>query len=272
MVPSTDRIHPTALIDPRAELAPDVQVGPFALIEGAVRLGAGCIVRARAHLIGRLTAGCDNDFGSGCVIGDRPQHINYRGEDTLLEIGDGNVFRENVTIHRGTTATGTTIIGHRNMFLVNAHVAHDCRVGDDCILANGALMAGHCELADRVFLSGNAAIHQFCRAGRASLLAGCSATNKDIPPFGLMAKHNRIYGVNIVGMRRAGFSAVEIQAVRAAYQILYRSGQLLRAAVAELERRFTHSPAVRELVAFIQTSKRGICGQHHFSSRIEEAA
>src|SRR5262249_7373503 len=162
----TARIHPTAVIPPEAELADDVEIGPFVVIEGAVRVGTGCRIRPHAHLIGPLTMGCDNLVFSGVVLGEQPQHLRYAGERTGLEIGDGNIFREHVTVHRGTTHSWTTRIGNHNFFMAHSHVAHDCVIGNQCLLANGALLGGHCVLEDGVFLSGNCAVHQFVRLGR----------------------------------------------------------------------------------------------------------
>jgi UDP-N-acetylglucosamine acyltransferase len=157
------RIHPTAVIAPAAELADDVKVGPYAVIEGKVRIGPGCVVGPHVYLCGPLILGRGNVVHAGAVLGERPQHTRYQDEPTGLEIGDGNIIREHVTIHRGTTHSWTTRVGSHNFFMVNSHVAHDCQVGDHCILANGALLAGHCVLENQVYLSGNCAIHQFVR-------------------------------------------------------------------------------------------------------------
>ena len=270
------RIHPTALIDPQAELADDVQVGPYAVIEGPVKLGPGCVVRAHAHLMGYLTVGRGNDIGSGCVLGDRPQHLQYNGEPTRVEIGDFNVFREHCTVHRAMPATGAeysigaTIIGSHNFFMSGAHIAHDCRLGDHCILASGALIGGHCTVGDRVLLSGNAALHQFVRVGRLAMLSGCSGSTKDVPPFIVQQLINRVMGVNVVGMRRAGLSGVQISAVRRAFRIMYMQRKTVSAAMDEIERELGHIDTAAELVAFVRASKRGICGGVRFGVRREE--
>jgi UDP-N-acetylglucosamine acyltransferase len=192
------------------------------------------------------------------VLGEAPQHVKYNGEETRLEIGDDNIFREHVTVHRGTTYTGVTRVGNRNFLMCNTHVAHDCRIGDGCILANGALIAGHCVLEDNVYLSGNAAVHQFVRMGRLSLLSGVSATSKDVPPFVIQQGHNGTASVNTVGMRRAGIPAARIDAVRRAFHVLYREGLMLTAALAVVERDLGTVPEVAEMVAFIRASARGI--------------
>jgi len=254
----TPRIHPTAVIAPEAELAEDVQVGPYVVIEGPVRIGAGCILRPHALLCGPFTMGRGNVVFTGAVLGERPQHVHYKDEPTRLEIGDENIFREHVTIHRGTAHTGLTQIGSRNFFMAGSHIAHDCRVGNDCILANGALVAGHCVIEDRVYLSGNCAIHQFVRLGRFSLLSGCSVTTKDIPPFIMQQGINCVVGINVVGMRRAGMTPAQINAVRHAFRVLYRLGLTVSAALERLQRELAGSDAVAEMITFIRQSTRGI--------------
>jgi len=250
--------HPTALLGPEVELAPDVRVGPFAILDGAITLGAGCVVGPSVHLLGTVVAGGGNVFHTGCVIGDFPQHTDYAGEPTRVEIGHGNLFREHVTVHRGMPATGTTVIGNKNFFMVGSHVAHDCRVGNRCFFANCAVIGGHAEIGDGAFLSGNTAVHQFCRVGRLAMLSGTSAVSQDLPPFWIVQEVNVVHGVNVVGMRRAGIPNPEIQAVRRAFKLINRSGLTITAALAQIEADDGHFPAVRELVEFIRTSKRGI--------------
>jgi UDP-N-acetylglucosamine acyltransferase len=252
------RIHPSAVIAPEAELAEDVEVGPHVVIEGPVRVGPGCVLRPGAVLVGPLTLGRRNVVFSHAVLGERPQHLKYAGEPTRLEIGDHNVFREHVTVHRGTTQSWATRVGSHNYFMANSHVAHDCRVGSHCILANGALLGGHCTLEDHVYLSGNCAVHQFIRVGRLALLSGVSATTKDIPPFIIQQRINCIVGVNVVGMRRAGIPTAHIDAVRRAFHILYLQEQLLQQALRQIEEELGAVPEVAEMVAFIRSSARGI--------------
>ncbi len=258
-MPETPLRHPTAILGPAVTLAPDVRVGPFAILDGAITLGAGCVVGPGVHMLGTVVAGANNTFHSGCVIGDLPQHLAYAGEPTTVEIGDGNVFREYVTVNRGMPATGKTTIGNKNFLMSGSHVAHDCRVGNGCIFANYALLGGHAEVGDGAFLSGNTAVHQFCRVGRLAMLSGTSAVSQDLAPFFIAQSINIIHGVNVVGMRRAGIPNDEIQAVRRAFKIIARGGMTIRAAVARLEADEGHHPAVRELIEFIRASKRGIC-------------
>jgi UDP-N-acetylglucosamine acyltransferase len=252
------RIHPSAVISAEADLGEDVEVGPHVVIEGPVRVGTGCVLRPGVHLLGPVTLGRYNTIFSNAVLGEQPQHTKYKGEPTRVEIGDHNIIREHVTIHRGTTHSWVTKIGSHNFLMANCHVAHDCLIGDHCIIANGALIAGHCVLEDNVFLSGNCAIHQFVRVGRLALLAGVSASTNDIPPFIMISRRNSVSGVNVVGMRRAGIAHASIDGVRKAFHILYREGNLLQQALERLETVLGTIPEVIEMVNFIRGSTRGI--------------
>jgi UDP-N-acetylglucosamine acyltransferase len=267
------QIHPTAIVSSNAVLADDVIVGPFAVIDGPAILGRGCVVRASAHIIGRVTLGEGNDIGSGCVIGERPQHRGYNGEDTAVVIGNDNIFREHVTIHRGMPdATGVTRIGSHNYFMASSHVAHDCVVGDHTTFANSAMIAGHVTVEDRVFLSGNSAVHQHCRVGKLALLSGVSAASQDIPPFWMIRGVNIVVGVNVIGMRRSGIPTAEIQAVRAAFKLLYHERRPVTDAVARMEKQYSHIAAVMDVVQFIRASKRGVPGAHQYRMDQDVAA
>jgi UDP-N-acetylglucosamine acyltransferase len=252
------RVHPTAVVSPEAELAEGVEIGPYAVLEGRVRLGPDCIIRPHALLIGPLTMGRGNVVYSGAVLGERPQHLKYKDEPTSLEVGDGNIFREHVTIHRGTTQSWKTRIGNNNFFMVNSHIAHDCVVGNRCILVNGAVVGGHCVLEDGVYLSGNSAVHQFTRLGKLCMLSGCSATTKDMPPFIVQQGFNTVVGVNVIGMRRAGLTAQQIDGVRRAYRLLFRAGLVLPAALARMELSLGHIATVQDMIAFLRHCTHGI--------------
>lgn len=262
MEPSSTRIHPTALLSPQSDLAPDVTVGAFALLEGEIRLGRGCVIGPRTHLIGPLTMGKDNRVYSNAVIGERPQHLQYRDEPTGVEIGDGNTFRENVTVHRGTTDSARTVIGSNNYFMAGSHVAHDCHVADSCILANNALLGGHCSLSDGAYVGGNSAVHQNCRLGRLSVLEGTSSVTVDLPPFIVQLGRNIVVGVNVAGMRRAGLSEKQIDALRRSFDMVYLQGLILSFALARLEGELGDVDVVREFVAFVRQSRRGIGRVH----------
>jgi len=251
-------IHPTAIIHPQAELDETVEVGPYCVIEAGVRIGPGCVLGPHVVLTGRTSIGARNRFHAGCVIGDAPQDLKYRGEPTGLRIGDGNVFRENVTIHRSNKPAEETVVGANNFFMAGSHVGHNCVIGNQVIVANGALLAGHVEVADRVFISGNCLVHQFARIGTLALMQGGSAISKDLPPYAIARGDNGICGLNVIGLRRAGFDSAQRLELKRLYRALFRSGQNLRAALAHARRQFT-SPATLVLLDFVATSRRGVC-------------
>jgi UDP-N-acetylglucosamine acyltransferase len=258
-VAATELIHPTAVISPEAELAPDVQVGPFAIIDGPVQVGPGCVIEGHACLCGPLTMGRDNFVGHGAVLGKSPQSRGYCGEPTGLRIGDGNTFREYVTVHRGTAdGAGETRVGDHNLMMIGSHLGHDARMGDGCTLVNNALVAGHVILQDGCILSGHTAAQQRVRIGRLAMLGGMGATSKDIPPFVLQQGYNCVTGLNIVGLRRAGASAETIAALREAYRILYKEGRPRGSALDRIEADLGSVPEVREFVAFIRATTLGI--------------
>src|SRR5208282_1439662 len=183
-------IHPTAIIHPKAKLDSTVQVGPYAVIDEGVELGANCVVGPHVYLTGLTTIGDHNHFHAGCVIGDAPQDLKYDGAPTRLRLGDHNVFREHVTVHRSTRPDAETVVGSHNFLMAGAHVAHNCVIGNHVILANGALLGGHAEVQDRAFISGKCAVHQFCRVGTLALMQGGSTLSQDLPPFTVALRLN----------------------------------------------------------------------------------
>jgi len=251
-------IHPTAIIHPKAKLDAMVQVGPFAVIDSGVELGANCVVGPHVYLTGETKIGIANRFHAGCVIGDAPQDLKYQNEPTRLRIGDDNVFREHVTIHRSTRPDAETVIGSRNFFMANSHVAHNCAIGDHVILANGALLGGHAVVQDRAFISGNGLVHQFTRVGTLALMQGGAAISQDLPPFTIAFRYNEICGLNVVGLRRAGFTAEQRLELKRLYHLLFRSGKNLREALAAARQNFSSAPA-KSLLDFIAEAKRGVC-------------
>jgi UDP-N-acetylglucosamine acyltransferase len=256
----SDLIHPTAVIDPDAILAPDVQVGPYAIIEGPVEVGPDCIIEAHACLSGPLCMGAENFVGHGAVLGKSPQHRGHHGDtSTSLHIGDGNVFREFVTVHRGTSeGCGVTRIGNRNMFMINCHLGHDVQVGNNCTVVNNALVAGHSILHDGCILSGHTAIQQRVRVGRLAMLGGMGSSTRDIPPFILQQFQNCVTGLNLIGMRRAGISSAAIDGMRQAFRILYREGLVQSVAIERIDSELGAMSEVAEFLAFIRESKIGI--------------
>lgn len=251
-------IHPTAVIHPKAKLDGTVRVGPYAVIDEKVEIGPGCIIGPHVYITGVTAIGAQNDFHAGCVIGDAPQDLKYDGKPTGLRIGDKNVFREHFTAHRSTKPGEETIIGSNNFIMQHAHVAHNCVVGNHVILGGGALLAGHAVVQDRAFISGNCLIHQFTRIGTLAMMQGGAAISKDLPPFTVAVGVNEICGLNVVGLRRAGFTAEQRLELKAAYRALFRSGKNLRAALTEARGHYSNGPA-RTLVEFAAAAKRGLC-------------
>jgi len=252
------RIHPSAVIASEAEVGEEVEVGPFVVVEGPVHIGPGCRIRAGVHLIGPMSLGAGNVIHSHAVLGDSPQHLRYNNEPTRVEIGEHNIIREHVTIHRGTPEKGVTKLGNGNFLMVNSHIGHDSTLGNGCILANGALIAGHCQVADGAFISGNSALHQHVRMGRLALLSGVSGATMDVPPFIIQQRINCVVGVNVIGMRRAGIPTGRIDAVRKAFHVIYRTDLVISAALAQIEHDMGDVPEIQEMLAFIRAARRGI--------------
>jgi UDP-N-acetylglucosamine acyltransferase len=252
-------VHPTAHVHPGAHIGEDVEIGPYAVVDEHVTLGPRTRVLAHAVLTGWTEIGADNVIHYGAVLGHEPQDVAYDGSESYLRIGDQNVFREYTLIHRGTAGGSATVIGNGNMFMGYSHAAHNALIGDHVVLANGTQLAGHVEVGDNAFISGAVMVHQFCRIGRLAMVSGLSAMNQDVPPF--MTAGGRpcaVSGINVIGLRRAGFSAEARDQVKNAYKTLYRSNLLIKEAVAEIEKAGTLIPEVRELVDFVKNSKKGI--------------
>ena len=252
-------IHPTSVIDPKAEIDSNVEIGPYVVIDGAVKIKRGSRVMAHAYLTGWTEIGADNEIHPGAVIGAAPQDKAYQGQETYLRIGDRNIIREYAQIHRGTAAGSATVIGNDNFLMATSHVGHNCKLADNVILANGALLAGHVEVGSNVFISGNCVVHQFVRIGDYALMRGLSGTSRDVPPFAIIDWQHTVRGVNVVGLKRAGFDEKRIRAIRDAFGILFRKGRNLALAVKEVEQAGTANSDVLAVLEFIKTSKRGVC-------------
>ena len=251
-------IHPTAVIHPDAKLGANVRVGPHAVIDANVELGADCVVGPLVYLTGVTTIGVGNKFHAGCVIGDAPVDVKFKGEPTRLRIGDNNIFREHVTVNCAVTAAEDTIIGSNNFLTPHAHVGHNVRIGNHVILGGGAILAGHVVVDDRAFISGNCLVHQFTRVGTLAIMQGGSAISKDLPPFTIARGGNGICGLNAVGLRRAGFTAEQRLELRKLYHVLFRNRKNLRTAIAGARKDFS-SPAAKALLDFVVDAKRGLC-------------
>ncbi|HLL76774.1 MAG TPA: acyl-ACP--UDP-N-acetylglucosamine O-acyltransferase [Pyrinomonadaceae bacterium] len=250
------QVHETAVVGARAELGEGVRVGPYAVVEDGASVGAGCEIGAHAVVKRFTTMGARNRVFEHAILGGEPQDVSFRGGETRLVIGDDNLIREHVTIHRATREGEPTRIGDRNFLMVGVHVAHDCQVGDDNIFANGAALAGHIRVEDHAFLSNDVGCHQFVRIGRYAMVGGKSKIVQDVLPyFTTDGNPPRARGLNTIGLRRGGFTAESRQALRRAYRMLLREGLALEAALAALES--VKDEHVRHLADFIRGSRRG---------------
>jgi UDP-N-acetylglucosamine acyltransferase len=255
------KAHPTAIIHPQAQIAGSVTVGPYSTIGEAAELGEDCEVMSHVVIEGPTRLGKRNRIFPYAAIGLACQDLKYHGEPTRLEIGDDNVIREFVTLHRGTVGGGgVTRIGNHNFLMAYVHIAHDCRLGDHIIMANGASLAGHVEIGDHAFVGAFCAIHQFCRIGAYSFLGSCSLINKDVLPYSKTSGERPagVYGANQVGLERRGLTAQDINELQAAFRLLSRSKLNTTQALEAIEARDFQSQHVRALVDFIKTSQRGV--------------
>jgi UDP-N-acetylglucosamine acyltransferase len=253
-------LHPTAVIHPDAQLGANVTVGPYAVIEGAARLGDRCEVQAHAVIGAQVEMGEDNVIGYGAIIGGDPQDFAFKDEiRSAVRIGNGNKIREYSTIHRGTSEGSATVVGDGCFLMAGAHLAHNVVLGNHVILANNVLLGGHVHVGDRVFIGGGCVFHQFVRVGRLAICQGLSAFSKDVPPFTTAAERNGVAGLNVVGLRRAGFSAAQRAQIKEAFALLYRQGLNTTQALAAA-RELALSPETREFFDFVAAAKkRGIC-------------
>jgi len=255
-------IHPTAIVDPKAEIGENVDIGPYSVIEKGVSLGEG--TKIGPHVVVRE----GTQIGKRCQIyqfssiGEAPQAIAYRGEPTLLQVGDHNIIREYVTLHRGSVkGGGKTVLGNENFIMAYSHIAHDCQIGNQVVMANGATLAGHILIEDYAIIGGLSAIHQFCRVGTHAFISGLTGVSLDIPPY-MLSSGNRakLFGLNSVGLKRANFSEETLKALKMVYRTIFRSGLTLGKAIKKVgEDDVSHIPEVQHLLQFIQHSKRGIC-------------
>ncbi len=253
-------IHPTAIVHPKAILAQGVEVGPYSIIGEHVTIGRDTKISAHVLIEGWTTIGERNHIFSFSSIGTAPQDIGYRNEETYLEIGDDNVIRECATVHRATTKEDRkTVIGNKNFLMAYSHVAHDCKLGNNIIMSNSVALGGHIVIGDHAIVGGIVAVHQFARIGAYAIIGGQSAVTMDIPPY-VSAAGNRaqLYGLNLVGLKRKGFSDQAISTLKKAYKIMFRSGLTQEEAIQKITGEFPDSREVAHLVDFIQTSKRGI--------------
>jgi UDP-N-acetylglucosamine acyltransferase len=257
----TETIHAQAVVSPQAKLGAGVEVGAFAVIGADVELGDGCVVHPHAVIYGPSKFGARNVFHPFCVIGGDPQDYTFRGEPVELLAGDENIFREHVTVGRGTVkGGGTTQIGDGNFFLSYSHVGHDCQVGSHTLFVNGATLAGHVTVQDFVTLGAFSPVHQFCRLGRYAYIGACTVITQDVPPFSLIVteRETRCFGANTIGLERKGFSPERIQILQRAFRLLGRSKKNTSQALEELRNNMAGSADVQELIEFVEKAERGI--------------
>ncbi|MEJ2744503.1 MAG: acyl-ACP--UDP-N-acetylglucosamine O-acyltransferase [bacterium] len=254
------RIHSSAIVDPKAEIADEVEIGPYSIIDAHVHIGRGTVVGPHVVIKGFTEIGERNRIFQFASIGEVNQDLKYRGEETRLKIGNGNTIREYVTMQIGTvTGRSETTIGDRNLFMVYSHVAHDCEIGNDCILANCATLAGHIRIEDGAIIGGLAGVHQFCRVGTMAIIGGCSKIVQDIPPYMMADGHPaKVRGVNLEGLRRKEFSRESVKEIKAVYKTLYHSKMNTAQALAHLKEEYPSSACVRAVIEFIEASHRGI--------------
>lgn len=256
-----NNVHTTAIVHPKAVIGEGVSIGAFSIIGEHVKVGDGTVIESHVVVDGWTTIGKGNRIFPFSSIGTPPQDISYSGQETMVTIGDNNIIREYVTIHRGTIkGGGNTIVGSQNYIMAYVHIAHDCNVGNHIIMANAATLGGHITVEDHAVIGGLTGIHQFVRIGKYAMVGACSAVSLDVPPF-VSAVGNRatLYGLNIVGLRRHGFNKEQVLKIKKAYKILFRSKLSLKEAVTKVEEEVSDSEDVKMMIDFINATKRGIC-------------
>lgn len=252
-------IHPTAVVSPKAELAAGVNVGPFAVIGDNVVIGEGTSIGSHCLVEGYTRIGKSCEFFTGAVVGSQPQDLKYKGEKSFLEIGDSNIVREYCTFNPGTGEGSKTSVGSNNLIMAYSHIAHDCIVGNECVIANGGTLAGHVTIEDKAVVGGLVAVHQFVRVGRLSIIGGCSKVVQDIPPYSTCDGHPaRVYGLNLVGLKRSKLSQETIRQLDRAFRILFSSGFSPKHALEKMGQEKDPCPEVLCLVDFVRNSQRGI--------------
>jgi UDP-N-acetylglucosamine acyltransferase len=255
------KIHPSALVSPTARLAEEVEIGAFACIGDEVEIGARTVVQSHVVIEGRVRLGPDNFVGHGAILGGTPQDLSFEPTTRSgVEIGRGNILREHVTVHRGTAPDSCTKIGDENFLMAGAHLGHNCTLGNKVIISNNCLLGGYVAVEDGAFLGGGCVFHQFTRIGRLAITQGASGFGKDLPPFVIGADVNKVVGLNVVGLKRAGFGAEDRAEIKAAFRLLYESGLNVSQALAQARERTWREPAQAFFDFVAAAKRRGICG------------
>jgi len=254
------QIHPTAIVSKKAKLADDIIVGPYAIITDNIEIGSGTKIGAHCLIDGNTKIGKNCQVFTGAVVGSQPQDLKYKGEESFLEIGDNNIIREYCTLNPGTGEGGVTRVGSGNLLMAYSHIAHDCIVGDNCAIANNGTLAGHVTIEDKAVVGGLVAIHQFVRIGKLSIIGGCSKVVQDIPPFSTCDGHpTRVYGLNLIGLRRNNIPKDSIQALNHAFKILFNSGLTAKHALERMDKEIKPTQETMYLADFVKSSQRGVC-------------
>jgi UDP-N-acetylglucosamine acyltransferase len=255
-------IHETAIVSRDATIGKNVSVGPYAIIEKGVKISDNCRIGPYAHILPGTSLGESCVLHSGVVLGDIPQDLSFKNGSSFLEIGKRNIFREYVNVHRGTVEGSKTIVGNDNYLMTSVHVAHNCNIANNVIIASGSVLGGYVRIEDEVFISGNSGVHQFVRIGRLSMIAGISRAIKDVPPFMLIYGNSKVMSLNTVGIRRSSVSKEAMSKIKQAYKVLYCSALPVPKALAELKK-IDGCPEIDHIIDFIRNSKRGICSANH---------
>ncbi len=254
-------IHPTAIVHPDAQIGEGVEIGPWAIVAGTVQIGARTKVGARVTIEGNTIIGEDNTIFTGAVVGSLTQDRKFDGGKSYLRIGNRNIIREYSTFNPGTLDGTETVVGDDNLLMAYCHVAHDCVIGNGATLANNATLAGHVIVEDKAILGGLSAVHQFVRVGKLSITGGCSKITQDIPPFVMVDGHPaRAFGINSIGLDRAGFSSNEKSIIKKAFKIIFKSGLILKNAISQIQQDLPQTPSIQTILEFLEKSERGICG------------
>lgn len=251
-------IHRTAIVEDGATIGEQTRIGPWAYIDQEVTIGAHCVIGPRVTILRYTKLGSHCEVHNGAVLGDTPQDVAFKNQPSYVQIGNHCIIREFVTIHRGTKPDTITQVGDHCFLMADAHLGHNAQLGNHVIMANASMLGGYVSVGDRAFISGNVAVHQFVRVGKMAMVSGLSGFSKDIPPFCMAAFRNSVWGLNMVGLRRAGLSSADRESLREAFRILFRSDLDRKASLEKIRQDFTN-PYVLELLQFITESKRGIC-------------
>ncbi|MEG8945953.1 acyl-ACP--UDP-N-acetylglucosamine O-acyltransferase [Rosettibacter firmus] len=254
-----NKIHSTAIVSPKAKLGDNIEIGPYTIIHDDVEIGNDCIIGPHVVVYNGARIGSRVKIFQGASVSNLPQDLKYANEETYLYIGDDTVIREFATLHKGTAATGKTVIGNNCLLMAYVHVAHDCVIGNKVIISNATQIAGHVQIEDVVIIGGQGAVHQFCKIGQHAMVGGGGMVGTDIPPYSLVSGYPaRFMGLNTVGLKRRNFSSEDINTLKEAYRIFYNSGLNHSAALQKLKEKYSEHPLVKNIIKFIESSERGV--------------